>query len=133
MYCLLIRRNYHPSRTPEFTLWVFDGVRAPLLLEFSCVVFLFGLSSFCVLCSKLPMSLDCPYFIAPPVLLNLYVRTYLEECLLVSLDCSYFIAPPVFLSLYVRTYLEECLLVFLDCSYLIAPSVFSSVYLRTYL
>ena len=133
MSCLLIRRrNYHPSRPSEFTLWVFDGVHAPLLLEFSVLCFyLVCLRS--VLCPKLPMSLDCPYYIAPPVLLNLYVRTYLEECLLVSLDCPYYIATPVFLNLYVRTYLEECWLVSLDCSYLLAPSVFSNVYLRTYL
>ena len=35
------------------------------LSSFLCFVFYFVLSSFCVLCPRLPMSLDCPIFIAP--------------------------------------------------------------------
>jgi hypothetical protein len=32
----------------------------------------FCLSSFCVLCPLLPMSLDCPFLIAPSVFSNVY-------------------------------------------------------------
>ena len=60
----------------------------------------------------LPLSLDCPYLIAPSVFSNVYLP--------LSLDCPYLIAPSVFSNVYLP--------LSLDCPYLIAPSVFSTVY-----
>ena len=83
----------------------------------------------------LPVSLDCPYLIAPSVFSNVYLP--------VSLDCPYLIAPSVFSNVYLPVSLycpyliapsvfsNVYLPVSLDCPYLIAPSVFSNVYYPT--
>jgi hypothetical protein len=42
-----------------------------------CVMFLFCLSLFCVLCLMLPVSLDFPFFIAPSVFSNVYNTIWL--------------------------------------------------------
>ena len=43
--------------------------------QHNCVVFLFCLSSSCVLCTLgwMPVSLDCPFLVAPLVFLNVYI------------------------------------------------------------
>ena len=73
-------------------------------------------NTFFVLRTMLPVSLDCPYLIAPSVFLNVYFP--------VSLDCPCLIAPSVFSNIYFP--------VSLDCPCLIAPSIFPNVYSTRY-
>ena len=74
----------------------------------------------------LPVSLDCPFLIAPSVFSNVYSRL-VYPMLPVSLNCPFLIAPSVFSNFYCRL---VCLMlpVSLDCPFLIAPAVFSNVY-----
>jgi hypothetical protein len=83
------------------------------LFMFPLLCFLFCLSSFCVLCPMLPVSLDCSFSIAPSIFSDVYLP--------VSLDCSFSIAPSIFSDVYLP--------VSPDCSFCIAPSIFSDVYL----
>jgi hypothetical protein len=79
-----------------------------------CVVFfvLFVFVLFLVY-PLLPVSLDCPFLIAPSVFSNIYLS--------VSLDCPFLIVSSVFSNVYLS--------VSLDWPFLIASSVFSNVYL----
>ena len=88
----------------------------------------------------LPVSMDCPFLIAPSVFSNVYCVSYVAsfsglsifDCpsvfsnvyLPVSLDCPFLIASSVFSNVYLP--------VSLDCPFLIAPSVFSNVYCVPY-
>jgi hypothetical protein len=86
-----------------------------------------------LVCLLLPVSLDCPFLIAPSVFSNVYLPVSLECPFLivssvfsnvylpVSLECSFLIASSVFSNVYLPVSLE--------CSFLIASSVFSNVYL----
>ena len=63
------------SRTPEFIL-VVGTVRFAhyIILVFCVVVFLFGLSSSCILYPMLQVSLDCPFLIASSAFSNVYIK-----------------------------------------------------------
>jgi len=63
--------------------------------------------------SVLPVSLHCPFLIVPSVFSNVYMS--------VSLHCPFLIVPSVFSNVYIS--------VSLHCPFLIVPSVFSNVYL----
>ena len=112
---------------------IFDGVRVALFLVF-CVVFclfFFCLSSSCVLCTQmLPVSLDCPFLIAPgfvclpPVSCVPNVASFSG---LSILDC------PLFCLSSSCVLCTQMLPASLDCLFLISPSVFSNVYLSHFL
>ena len=78
----------------------------------------------------LPVSLDCPFFIAPS-LTFIFVLCLVYPALPVSLDCPFLIVPSVSLTfIFVLCLVYPALPVSLDCPFLIAPSVFSNVYFR---
>ena len=85
-----------------FTLFVFVCIQwCP-----THIVFLFCFSSSCLVYPMLPVSLDCPFLIAPSVFLNVYLHKHS------------IIAPSVFSNVYLHKHS------------IIAPSVFSNIYLH---
>ena len=57
----------------SFLCCVFGGVSVAHLFSFlCCVLFVFIL---CLMCPMLPVSLDCPFLVAPSVFSNFYIQT----------------------------------------------------------
>jgi hypothetical protein len=92
---------------------VFGGVSVAHLELFSslCCVFVLFVFVLCLVCPMLPVSLDCPFLIAPSIFSNVY----LFVCLFVFVLCLVYPMLPVSV----------------DYPFLIALSVFSNVYLST--
>ena len=85
--------------------------------SFLCCVFVLPVLVLCLVYPMLPVSLDCPFLIAPSVFSNI-----VYPMLPVSLDFPFLIAPSVFSNI-----VYPMLPVSLDCPFLIAPSVFSTL------
>ena len=66
----------HPRGLVRFVLLEVEGSMLLVVLTL-CVMFLFCLSSFCILCLMLPVSLEFPFFIAPSVFSNVYNTIWL--------------------------------------------------------
>ena len=86
---------------------VFGGVHVAQLLVFCVVFYVLLVFVLCLVYPMLPISLDCPFLIAPSVFSNVYLF-----CLLVFVLCLVYPMLPVSL----------------DCPFLVAPSVLPNVY-----
>ena len=120
--CFVCLRPVYPMLQ---CLWI---VHSRFPLRFS-LTFIFVL---CLVYPVLPVSLDCPFLIAPSISLTfIFVLCLVYPALPVSLDCPFLIVPSVSLTfIFVLCLVYPALPVSLDCPFLIAPSVFSNVYFR---
>ena len=88
LYCLIIQLcvflsfqhiQYLPFETHRFIPHFFCEVCVACLFNFCVLCFLFLLCLFCVLCLMLPVSLQCPFLIAPSVLSNVSLRQFIKK------------------------------------------------------
>jgi len=84
--CVCLRSMSYFKRISFFSKYLFFGIEVDEYMCFSCVVdrssflccvvflcFVLCLSSSYVLCSMFPMSLDCPFLIAPSIFSDVYL------------------------------------------------------------
>jgi len=66
---------FSTSYVPFGSTWVFGGVRVAHPFSFLCCVFVLFVFVLCPVYPMLPVSLDCPFLIAPSVFSNVYLQT----------------------------------------------------------
>ena len=71
-WCLIRSRNRLPFMITWFHLQFFCGGSVLLIFLISCVVLCFCFVCLCLVCPMLPVSLNCPFLIAPSVFANVY-------------------------------------------------------------